>query len=448
MIFIEFILPLIPIFLIVYYLKLRALPQLGIYAEQAVIGAMLLDYFGQFLFWQKYFLESDEDSAFLFRSMIFLIESVIIYALDRYVGPHIDHRNIRKTQMSQHFSIRSIIAILLVLINPIYTVEIILWGCGYGGIRTFFSDFSRLDSDMQDYGLLLVYAFVIYVAVVAWIIWQLARIKMKDHPAMMLGHINSSQAPILFLRSFELNKSSVSMETFDEHLCNGFNLQEQPVISLADPDIAFADGTIKIQARDLSWKQVIAKLLRESRAVIMFEGKSDGLKWEIENIKKYVSHECFFVATPPEHYRVSAWVTGNATQFQVWWVNHFSKSSISHAFNFIWKKFSTKLNSVGINVPTEEPGSGSLICFNRDWSMHEIISGLDGSDFFKKILDLTRHRSTSTFDYEYLQQSVGTQEVSGTLTTPILQHCQRFVRTVNLAFLAVAVLLAIVIAVI
>ena len=450
MILIEIALPLFPILLLVYYFKVKALPQLWPYVEQGIIGILLADYFAKFVYWQKYFLLSDQGDAFLFECLICLIELAVIYLLNRYLGPRIDQRNIRKTPKPKGLTPRSVFTLLLLVINPIYTANIILWGCGYGGICTFFTYLvsGSADSDEQDVGITFVYTAIVYLCVLVAIAWGMVRKWSKNRTPLTLAHLSSNRPPILFLRSFQLNKSAVSHQTFDEHLCDGFALQQQPVISLADPDVAFTDGTIKLQTRDLSWKQVIAKLLQDSRAVIMFEGRSDGLKWEIENIKNYVSNECFFVATPPEDYRLSAWVTGDTFQFGLWRAKHFSKSSIRHAYRFIWNQFSGKLNSVGIHVPDEDPGSGSLISFNRDWTVRDILRGLDGSAFFERILALTSHRPVRPFDYDFLRQSVGDYEVSGTIDDDLLRRCKRFVRAINLAFLTTAILLAVVIAVI
>lgn len=441
----ELFIPYFPILLLCWYLKPRVFPQLWKHAERGIIGLMLLDFYFQILFCMRYCPMSDEGDLFLAHMLVCLLVCAMLFVVNRFAGPGIDTRNIRKSPVRQGLTLRRAVALLLVGLSPLFTLNMVLLGVGYGGVAGLYSylGLGIDDPDAQDTGFMVTYCLVIYLVILVVSVWRMMRRRLKARSAMTLAHVASSLPPILFLRSFELNKSSVGAETFDEHLCRGFALQRQPVISLADPDIAFADGTIKLQTHDKSWKQVIAMLLGESRAVVMFEGKSDGLKWEIDNIRKHVSHKCFFVATPPESYRVSAWVTGNDS-FSMWRAKHFSQKSIQHAYTFIWRQFADRMASAGIHLPEQEPGCGCLITFNSDWTVREIIRGLDGPAFFQRILSLTGDLPGRTFDYAQLQRTVETYEVSGAIDEALHHRCRRFVRIVNACLFALALLITVV----
>ncbi len=378
-----------PYALLIYYYKVLALPQLDKYVSRTFIGILLLDYLTKFM--AAVLLSDgtiDEEDFGLLVMYIPMLTCLIIFVLNKFIGPKVDARKIKKISVSQKMTFSRFLCLLLLGFNPMFTIELYLMACGFNGIRDFFERILHLlniqeQSDSEtatsvvQLGIGLLMVLIIYIVIILIAIIYIFRHQKKENKGITLSKITTSTSPILFLRSFELNKSSLSSLSFDEHLCNGFPIKDQPVISLADPDVAFAEGTIKIQAEDSSWKEAIVKLFERSKAVIMFEGKSDGLNWEIDNIKNYIPFNRFFIATPPNDYRTVAWVTGStytsaSMKIQVWWAQHFSKKSIKYAYNYIWKRFAERLSKVGIILPEQQPGSGCLISFDEKWNVKEI----------------------------------------------------------------------------
>lgn len=429
-----------PYVLLIYYYKVLTLPQMDKYVSRTFIGILLLDYMTKFIAAVLLCEDIIDDDGFgLFVMYVPIVTCLIIFVLNKLIGPKVDARKIKKLSVGRKMTLSRFLCLLLLILNPFITIELYLMACGFNGIRDFYERIPYLQEqldckaaiEIEQFGMGLFILLIIYIVIVLLAVISIFRQQNKRSNGITLSKITTSTSPILFLRSFELNKSTLSSRSFDEHLCNGFPIKDQPVISLADPDVAFAEGTIKIQAEDSSWKDAIIKLFERSKAVIMFEGKSDGLNWEIDNIKKYIPYDRFFIATPSDDYRTVAWVTGNSyasasLKFQVWWAQHFTKRSIKYAYNYIWKRFSERLSKVGIVLPTEQPGSGCLISFDERWNVKEIYRGLVGQDFFNKVISLIPNDKNDNFDYEVLQKSIDEYEVKGQITPDIEKRCKRF----------------------
>ena len=436
-----------PYALLVYYYKALALPQMDKYVSRTFIGILLLDYLTKFMAAVLLSEDSiDEDGFGLLVMYVPVLTCLIIFVLNKLIGPKIDARRIRKQSFGRKMTLSRFLCLSLLVLNPFITTELYLMACGFNGICDFYGRLpylqEQLDSktatEVEQFGMGLFMFLIIYIVFILLAIISMFRLQKKGDKGIILSEIKTSTSPILFLRSFELNKSTLSSLSFDEHLCNGFPIKDQPVISLADPDVAFAEGTIKIQAEDSSWKDAIIKLFERSKAVIMFEGKSDGLNWEIDNIKKYIPYNRFFIATPPDDYRTVAWVTGDfytsaSLKIQVWWAQHFTKRSIRYAYNYIWRQFSERLSKVGIALPSEQPGSGCLISFDERWNVKEIYRCLLGQDFFNKVISLVPNDKKDYFDYEVLQKSVEEFEVKGQITPDLEMRCKRFSKWVLLS---------------
>lgn len=415
-IFIIQIYTLFPIALLGYYFKVRSLPYMIKYINRNVICYLLLDFFSKFLI--SIFVSDNIIDSDLFEGMIVLVPiicCILIFILNKSIGPQIDVRKIKKTISQRSLSISNYFSIMLIILSPLYTIDLYLYAMGYDGIINFYQLLPEMKEILnaddtktnEDFAVGLAVALIVYICFVIFFVLLLSKYRKKGQKGLTFENINTTIPPILFLRSFELNKSSVSFKTFDEYLSSNFLMSNQPVISLADPDEAFANGTIKFQAEDNYWKEAIVEIFKYSRAVIMFEGKSDGLNWEIDNIKKYIPYNRFFVAIPPENYRISAWVTGDinfsiSTKIQIWWAKHFSVKSIQYAYNYIWTRFYSRLLLVGIELPKELPKSGSLFTFDENWKTNKIYENLIKSDFFNTVLSLIPSTDSNTYDYVFL----------------------------------------------
>lgn len=429
---------LLPIVLFTHIYKSKTFPQLERYVTKVSLTSLVLDYFIKLI--GSILLSCDlldDDSYFLFLISPIILECILLFILNKCIGPNIDYRNIRKDKKPRKWSLSKIILIILIIYNPIYAIELYLQACGFDGIFNYFNFvFYNLPQDLppaniniiDNFTLSLILGLLLYFILLTITFSYVKR--EKNSGGITITDVTSNTSPIVFLRSFELNKSSLSGLTFDEYLCDGFPIKEQPIISLADPDVAFTDGSIKLQAKDSTWKDVIIELFTKCKAVVMFEGKSDGLNWEIDNIRKYIPHNRFFVATPPEEYRIVAWVAGDlynnvSTKFNVWWIKLFSKKSAKYALNFIWSKFSERLNKAGVKLPEKEPGSGCLMSFDENWNVNEIYKEIQGASFYSKILDLIP-KSDMKFDYTLLYEDIKKYEVDGCITNELLIKCNRF----------------------
>lgn len=439
-IFIIQIYTLFPIALLGYYFKVLSLPYMRKYTDRSVICYLLLDFFSKFLI--SIFVSDNIIDGDLFVVMLLLVPSIwciLIFLLNKSIGPQIDVRKIKKMVSQRSLSISNYFSIMLTILSPLYATELYLYAMGYDGVVNFYQLLPEMKEILnkddaktnEDFAAGLTIALVAYICFVFSCVLLLLKSRKKDQKGLTFENINTTIPPILFLRSFELNKTSVSLKTFDEYLSSNFLMSNQPVISLADPDEAFANGTIKFQAEDNYWKEAIVEIFKHCRAVIMFEGKSDGLNWEIDNIKKYIPYNRFFVAIPPEDYRISAWVTGDvnfstSTKIQIWWAKHFSVKSIQYAYNYIWTRFYTRLLLVGIELPKELPKSGSLFSFDENWKTNKIYENLIESDFFNTVLSLIPPTDSNTYDYKVLTNSIKNFEVNGAITPEMDKKCKRF----------------------
>lgn len=229
--------------------------------------------------------------------------------------------------------------------------------------------------------------------------------RIKDEAERTLKAITTSRAPIIFLRSFELDKNVLKGYTFDEFICKCFSQQGQPIISLSDPDDFLpTGGSIKLQSFDDNWKEAIILLLQNCRAVVIFEGRSEGLSWEISKIRDFISPDKLFVATPPKSYREAAWFRGQES------------SQLKYSLSYVWSHFVEKLQSVGIEVAQkEDPGADRIFTFDNHWRSNTPIH-IKGIKFFDTILEKTIQYEKLECDYVFLSEQLRKCELTRTLT--------------------------------
>lgn len=212
--------------------------------------------------------------------------------------------------------------------------------------------------------------------------------------------IESKHPPLIFLRSFSLATIELNYETFDDLIAKGVP-NEIPFISLGNPDDFLpTTGSIKIQAKDESWEEVVIHLMKGSRGVILCEGISEGVKTEIENLLKYVSPEKVFVITATKKFR-----------------KEFIKNIKSKD---IWKHFSLLMKQYGITLPVNDPGNGCIYSFNENWEAKLIAkNGKTGSDFIEKILENTTQFDSELFNYKELYNNITQYTIEEKRTLPI-----------------------------
>lgn len=321
-----------------------------------------------------------------FYGIAFILIS--IFLLCKYLLPNINIRSIRKTSCSTNYSMWGLIVSIIFLIDVVLSLLIQYCTCWY---------IDRVES--------LIFS-ILYLCIGLFMSTKPYSIlkrydRIKGESERTISSLVTHRAPIIFLRSFEIDKFIIRGYSFDEYICKSFSMTSQPILSLSDPnDFLPTGGSIKIQSFDEKWKEAIITLLKSCRAVVIFEGKSEGLQWEIENLKKYISYDKLFVATPPKKYRQSAWCRG------------MTRKEKKYALNYIWQNFAHHLIREGFNVPLSDPGNDVIFSFNNRW---EISNGgiiCQGMKFFDYILESTVKHEKSDCDYKELAKTLSAYELS------------------------------------
>ena len=255
--------------------------------------------------------------------------------------------------------------------------------------------------------------------------------RVKKEAERTIRSLITHRAPIILLRSFEIDKFVLKGYTFDEYICKSFSMTSQPILSLSDPDDFLpTGGSIKIQSCDLKWKEAIISLIENCRAVVIFEGRSEGLQWEIENIKHYVAHDKLFVATPPQKYRKAVWCRS--------FINGNRRKSLS----FLWKQFANHLEKEGFSLPYSDPGGNALFSFDKKWNAKRCDENGWGASIFDYILDTTVKYEKTEYDYQRLATELSSYELSKNPSAEDKRKINQSVLIIACSFVFVMVLIA------
>lgn len=273
----------------------------------------------------------------------------------------------------------------------------------------------------------------ITIAMIAFCMFSTAqaliRLDRLKYPSVRsLSGLANNNSPIVLLRSFKIDSNpTMDGRVFDETICMDLDLTKNPIISLADPDeILPSGGSLKIQAKDSNWKETVKEILKVCRAVILVEGPSDGLHWEISKLKEYLSPKQLFVMIPSQKYRELAWcynddagtgvfsIARNMYRFLniLTFTGNKNKKKILLS---VWKDFSEKLNIYGIHTPTDFPGDSSILYFNEEWQAVKIENTKNLHSLFNIIVEQTKSFNLKNFDYKALGKKIETYEVNGFL---------------------------------
>lgn len=273
---------------------------------------------------------------------------------------------------------------------------------------------------------IMVAIMILYMTFAAKSLIRLDRLKYPSTRSLnALSHNNS---PIVLLRSFKIDSTpATNGRVFDETICENLDLDNNPIVSLANPDeILPSGGSLKIQAKDSEWKEVVKEVLKNCRATILVEGLSDGLHWEISKLKEYLNHKQLFVIVPSKTYRELAWCynddAGTGLYSIMRNIHHYmakmtfsGKKDKSQILNAIWANFTHKLQQYGINTPNIFPGENSLLSFNEQWNSIKQTGIHDMNQMLKYILSQTSMFNNSDFDYPKLGEKIASFEVNGFL---------------------------------
>ena len=273
-----------------------------------------------------------------------------------------------------------------------------------------------------------------------------------------LAHNNS---PIVLLRSFKIDAyPTMNGRVFDESICCNLDLEKNPIISLANPDeILPSGGSLKIQAKDAQWQEAVKEILRNCRAVILVEGLSDGLHWEISKLKEYLNPSQLFVMIPPKEYRELAWCYNenageglysimrnlNRLISRIVWGN---KKERKRILADVWDDFTSRLNQFGIHTPHSYPGDSRLLYFDDEWNGKILEDIHDTKAMLDYIVSRTTTFNQSDFDYPSLGEKIASYEVNGFLDEAevapfkkLVDQCNRLGRIAALSCFAIFVLI-------
>lgn len=322
-------------------------------------------------------------------------------------GEMLPFRNTKKIPTDTNFTLTSIKYFIVGIIYLTCNIFIIFWGWNW-------SDIDEVQMEVA----ISVLISICYILLQAIELIRLDRIKMPALRSLMA--LESCNAPIVLLRSFQIDKTPFwSSYSFDEKMCKSLQLDKYPIISLADPEeILPSGGSIKIQAKDEHWKKVVIEVLKGCRAVILIEGKSEGLHWEIETLKECINPEQLYVITPSYNYRLLAWCLSDETgkgiirNFEACLLFMLYPRKCNKILKSIWNDFVSLLQAKRYNIKTKYPGSSKLFYFNSKWEGYSDYKKYNNKKMLKQIIKNTEHFNNSQYDYTSLSKSIHDFEIN------------------------------------
>jgi hypothetical protein len=133
---------------------------------------------------------------------------------------------------------------------------------------------------------------------------------------------NDPRPPVLFLRSFASDRArlvgpgvfigvglpSSRGRTFEQYLAPEIG-KFGPFIALGDPeDYLPTLGAVKVYQGDDTWQTTVLRFLEMARLVILLEGESDGLSWELRQVRTLCPPEKIIIITPSVKFPYFGWV--------------------------------------------------------------------------------------------------------------------------------------------
>ena len=341
---------------------------------------------------------------------------IIIYGMVQY-SLHIQKYNVRKnrkfpseTNYTNCGRKTVVWCLISLVISNIILFSLRLESVSASGRES--ADFDILMCDIM----LLVCVYFLYMSFV-----RLDRL--KEPSRRSLYALDKNNSPITLLRSFQIDATPAwNGKTFDEALSETIDLHQHPILSLANPDeVLPSGGSLKIQAKDDEWKEVVKQVLHHSRAVILVEGKSEGLQWEISKLKEYVNPKQVFVLIPSNYYRLLAWCLKDDQKIMFFSISKNLNGILQKVFNRrgcnkilrgVWADFRQLLNCFEINVPVDFPGDNCLISFNEQWNGSVVVRSSEIKHMMDYIIHQTRNYNSPDFDYSALGKKVASHEVN------------------------------------
>jgi len=221
---------------------------------------------------------------------------------------------------------------------------------------------------------------------------------------LLLGNL----PPILYLRSFQAERKTPAATTgfwsgsrtpaqLDEIL--GQAVEKLGVcVALGDPDDYLpTPGAFKVYSSNERWQDYIKRLMQVARAVFIVEGATPGLQWELAQVRSAFEPQRVFLLTAPAGYRKV----------------YRKKNKRS-----LWDVFKPILQQAGFRDPGEDPGPGSIVMFDPDWTSRVLARSLKGVAAYRSVFEKYLLPSKEAFDFKVISDLLfsGIVEEDGAVT--------------------------------
>jgi hypothetical protein len=198
-----------------------------------------------------------------------------------------------------------------------------------------------------------------------------------------------SRAPILFLRSFQEDQHVVKKgswlaswlpwhadaysrkvgQTFEEWLAQELRALG-PFIALGDPNDHLPTlGAARVYAADATWQSTVAEFVGRAQLILVVEGVTPGLKWELNHVRTTSSPARVAIFIPPPAFRHTD-----------------------------WPPFADLLNTAGIAAPAEDPGPGTIVGFDASFKAVIRCTGATEPRHYTSVLALMIQGTTERAD--------------------------------------------------
>jgi hypothetical protein len=159
---------------------------------------------------------------------------------------------------------------------------------------------------------------------------------------------------IRFIDSRKIVYVSISLE---HYLGRAIRKLVGPFVALGSPeDYLNPIGATRKYAKDNTWREDFDQLAGSAAAILVEVGSSHNISWELEHIREQGWQERVFVIT--RHPSVPG--TGPTRRIADW------IQRLKGIPDTSWLSFSENLAKLGYDVPSEDPGPGSVVTFTRE----------------------------------------------------------------------------------
>lgn len=182
--------------------------------------------------------------------------------------------------------------------------------------------------------------------------------------------------PILLLRSFASDRvvqprrrlfgripwqGLTPPSPFDGHIAPLLDDRLGPVVTLGDPeDDLPAIGARRFYPGDAAWQETVTALMDRATAVLIVEGGTEGLAWELGQVRARVPPERVLLLTLPWRFR--------------------------RAEGTSWPQLAARATELGYTLPDADPGPGTVLRFDADWRAEAVASAPEPPEMVETIL--------------------------------------------------------------